>query len=187
MTRIVIALASFSLILLVAALVVGLSVGDLYNDPSEHTLRWATAHRLTGVAAALAVVFVESVIVTYFIGTSRWCKEVAETYRLDAGPVRESSRLKRRAFAVAIIGMLTVIGIIALGGAADPSTRRDNTQAWTNYHLAGALAGTALIGWTYFAAWQYVSLNQAIILEMVAEVARIRRQRGLEPLTTAPK
>ena len=44
----------------------------------------ATIHRLTGMAAALGVVFVESVVVTYFIGTSRWCKEVSETYQLDS-------------------------------------------------------------------------------------------------------
>ena len=97
----------------------------------------ATVHRLTGIAAALGVVFVESVVVTYFIGTSRWCKEVAETYRLDAAPVRESNRLKRRAFAVALVGMLTVVGVIALGAAADPATGRPNTQAWTNFHLVG--------------------------------------------------
>ena len=39
---------------------------------------------LTGTSAALAVVFVHSIAVTYFIGTSRWCKEVTETYQLDA-------------------------------------------------------------------------------------------------------
>ena len=29
------------------------------------------------------VVFVQSVVVTYFIGTSRWVREVVETYRFD--------------------------------------------------------------------------------------------------------
>jgi len=187
MTRILTTLAALSLVLLLAALLLGMSVGDLYHVPSADTLHLATVHRLTGVAAALGVVFVESVVATYFIGTSRWCKEVTETYRLDAAPVRESNRLKRRAFAVALVGMLTVVGIITLGAAGDPATGRANTQAWTVYHFSAAMAGVAVIAWTYFAAWQYVGLNHTIIQQIVAEVGEIRRQRGLEPLTTAGK
>jgi hypothetical protein len=185
MTRILLTLAALSLILLAAALLIGLSNGDLYHQPSADTLHWATVHRLTGIAAALAVVLVECVIVTYFIGTSRWCKEVVETYSLDAAPVRASNRLKRRAFAVALAGMLMVVALIALGAAADPATGRPNTQAWTNFHLVGAFVGVALIAWTYFAAWQYIAANREIIQKILAEVSRIRCERGLEPLTMA--
>ena len=65
-------------------------MGDLYArpEPTRETLQWATMHRLTGLAAALAVVFVESVVVTYFIGTSRWCKEVVETYQFETAANR---------------------------------------------------------------------------------------------------
>ena len=48
-----------------------------------------------------------------------------------------------------------------------------------------AFAGVVLIGWTYFAGWQYIAANQAIIQQVLDEVARIRRERGLEPLTMA--
>jgi uncharacterized membrane protein len=85
----------------------------LYDRPSQTTRHWATIHRLTGVAAALGVVFVHSLIVTYFIGTTRWCREVVETYRLDTGLVRASNQLKRRTFPWALAGMLAVVGIIA--------------------------------------------------------------------------
>lgn len=189
MTRILTTLAILSLVLLLAALTMGLSVGDLHQVPTPKpaTLQMATVHRLTGIAAALGVVFVESVVATYFIGTSRWCKEVTETYHLDPGRVRQSNALKRRAFAVALVGMLTVVGVIALGAAADPATGRPNTQAWTNYHLAGALAGLAVIAWSYFAAWQYVWQQHAIIEQIVAEVGEIRRGRGLGALTPAAK
>lgn len=185
MTRILLTLAVLSIVLLVAAATIGLSIGDLYagRELTDETRHMATVHRLTGIAAALSVVFLESVIATYFIGTSRWCKEVTETYRLDYQPVRESNQLKRRAFAVALTGMLTVVGIIALGAAADPATGRPNTAAWTNFHLAAALGGSALIAWTYFAGWQYVGRNHAIIEGIVARVGEIRRERGLEPAT----
>jgi hypothetical protein len=181
MTRIFLTLASVSLILMTAAMVVGFSIGNLYDRPTDVTLRWAMVHRLTGTAAALAVVFVESVVVTYFIGTSRWCKEVVETYRFDRRPVLASNRLKRRAFAVALLGMLTIVGVIAMGAAADPATGRPNTAAWTNYHLCGAIGGMMFIAWTYFVAWQAIWLNHAIIAGIVADVARVRQERGLEP------
>jgi amino acid transporter len=181
MTRILFSLASLSLILLVTALILGLSMGDLYAPrPTEETLAWATTHRLTGVAAALAVVFVESVVITYFIGTSRWCREVVETYRLDPSAVQASNRLKRRTFPWALLGMLAVVGIIALGGAADPATGRPNTQAWANWHLVGAIVGISLVAWTYVVAWNHIVANQEIIQRLVSEVQRIRSERGLQ-------
>jgi hypothetical protein len=183
MTRIFLTLASLSLILLVAAMIMGLSMGDLYElpVPSHETLHWATLHRLTGVAAALVVVFVESVVVTYFIGTSRWCKEVVETYQLDPAIVTTSNRLKRRTFPWALIGMLTVVGIISLGAAADPGAIFGrNAKAWANWHLIGAYAGIGLVAWTYLVAWNNIVANHAIITGLVAEVARIRQDRGLD-------
>jgi hypothetical protein len=182
MNRILFTLASISIVLLLAAQALGLSIGDLYArpQPDEDTLHWATVHRLTGVAAALAVVFVESVVVTYFIGTSRWCKEVSETYRLDPAAVRASNRLKRRTFPWALAGMLSVVAMIALGAAGDPATGRANTRAWADWHLIGAFLGIPLIAWTYVVAWRNVAANHAIIDQLVAEVARIRQQRGLD-------
>jgi hypothetical protein len=188
MSRILFTLASLAMILMIAALVLGLTIDDLYDHPSSVTLNWATVHRLTGVAAALAVVFVESIVVTYFIGTSRWCKEVSETYGLDRSAVVASNRLKRRTFPWALGGMLAVVGVIALGAAADPGTGRPNTADWANVHLFGALAGIAFIGWSFVAAWNNVEANHAIIEGIVADVARIRRERGLEdsPPSIAP-
>ena len=181
MTRILFTLASLSIILLVTALVLGLSMGDLNPDATQDTLHWAMVHRLTGVAAALVVVFVESVVVTYFIGTSRWCKEVVETYRLDRAIVVASNRLKRRTFPWALAGMLTVIAVAALGAAADPgSAMHHDAQAWAEWHLVGALVGILLIVWTYVVAWNNILANHAIIQQLVDEVGRIRRQRGLD-------
>jgi hypothetical protein len=180
MTRILFTLATVSLILLAAALLLGLMIGDLYApEVAEETLHWATLHRLTGIAAALVVVLVESVIVTYFVGTTRWCKEVVETYQLDLALVQESNRLKRRTFPWALAGMLAVVGIIALGGAADPATGRPDTQAWADWHLVGAVLGILLIAWTYLVAWNNIFANQAVIERVVSKVAQIRRKRGI--------
>lgn len=180
MPRILLTLALLSLILLLAAATFGFSMGDLYVRPrSSQTQILARWHFLTGLAAALAVVLVECVIVTYFIGTSRWCKEVVETYRLDAAAVQASNRLKRRTFLWALAGMMAVIGIIALGAASDPGTG-PNTKGWADWHLGGALLGITLIAWTYFAAWNNVAANQRIISQLVGDVANIRRERALD-------
>jgi hypothetical protein len=181
MTRIFLSLASLSFIFLVIAMMLGLTMGNLYQQPapSPETLQWATIHRLTGIAAALVVVFVESVVVTYFIGTSRWCKEVVETYQLDRSAIVNSNTLKRRTFPWALVGMLTVVGIIALGGASDPATLQPNTKAWANWHLMGAFFGIALIVWTFLVAWNNIVANHAIIEQLVADVARVRAERGL--------
>lgn len=183
MTRILITLSSVSMFFLVAAATLGITLGDVYLQPRPHEtqvyLRW---HFLTGLTAALVVVLVESIVVTYFIGTSRWCKEVVETYRLDPAAVQKSNRLKRRTFPWALSGMLAAVGIVALGGASDPATG-PNTRAWVDWHFGGALGGIVLIAWTYVAAWNNVVANQAIISQLVAEVAEQRRNRlAAQPL-----
>jgi hypothetical protein len=181
MSRILPTLAATSLLLLFAAMALGLSLGDVYEQPrpeaTQTIMRW---HFLTGLVAALGVVLVESVIVTYFIGTSRWCKEVSETYQLDGSAVQRSNRLKRKTFPWALAGMLGVVVVIALGGASDPATGLD-TRAWADWHLWGAILGIVLIAWTYYTAWNNVVANQAIISELVDEVGRIRRERALDP------
>ena len=109
MARIYPSLAATSLVLFLVAVVLGLSIGDLYAEIDEVTWRLRGVHMLTGTAAALGVVLVHSIAVTYFVGTSRWCKEVTETYKLDNKPVRRSAQLKRKTFPWCVLGMLTVV------------------------------------------------------------------------------
>lgn len=180
MTRIFVTLAWLAVVMMAATLVLGLAIDDLHTDHSPEMLRWATVHRLAGVATALAVVLVHSIVVTYFIGTSRWCKEVSATYALDPQYVRRSNALKRRTFPWAVLGMLAVVGVIALGAAADPATALPHTQDWVIPHLLGALAGLAFIGWAFFVEWNNIHANHQVIADVMAEVRRIRSARGLE-------
>ena len=170
-----------SLGLYLATIVMGLSIGDLYEKPpSEATIRWRGIHMLTGTSAALAVVFVHSIAVTYFIGTSRWCKEVTETYQLDTSMLRESTRLKRKTFPWCLLGMLTVIVVAALGPASDPGSGGANTAWWATVHYPAAFAGLAAITWTYYRAWLNIVANQSVIQQIVDQVAKIRQARGLD-------
>lgn len=190
MPRIFTTLAFLSLGLFLASIVLGLWIGDLYDTSDtvafESTLKTRGVHMLTGTATALAVVFLHSVVVTYFIGTSRWCKEVTETYALDPVSLARSTRLKRKTFPWCVVGMLTVVGVGALGAASDPGTGRAGTAAMADYHFMASLLGLALVGWTYFRAWTNIMDNQQVIEKIVAQVREIRQERGLETEPAAP-
>jgi hypothetical protein len=82
--------------------------------------------------------------------------------------------------------MLTVVGIISLGGAADPATMRPNTQAWADWHLYGALLGIAFVAWTYYMEWHNILANHAIIEGLVADVKKYRDERGLDTEPSNP-
>ena len=173
-----------SLGLFAVSVVLGLMIGDLYDttdsDAFESAFQARGVHMLTGTASALAVVLVHSIVVTYFIGTSRWCKEVTETYQLDPAPLLRSTQLKRKTFPWCVMGMLTVVGVGALGAASDPGTGRTGTEAMADIHLMAALAGLAFVGWTYYRAWTNILDNQEVIDSIVAMVGEIRRERGLD-------
>lgn len=179
MTRIFTILAWLAILMVAANLILGLSLGDLHQlDPT--VLQWAKVHRLLGVAAALAVVFANSIVVTYFIGTSRWAKEVVETYSLDLDFIRRTTALKRRTFPWATLSMLVIVGVISLGGAADPATGKPGTDFWKTPHLLGSIAGLAFIAWASVVEWNNIFQNQQAIHDILAEVRRIRQERGWE-------
>ena len=98
--------AMFAVALMLATALLGLWIGDLHGQTDRAVLRWGTVHRLSGVFAALMVVLVNSMAVTYFIGTGRWCREVVETYGLSAALTQGAKAIKRAAFPGSVIGML---------------------------------------------------------------------------------
>jgi hypothetical protein len=180
MIRIFTTLAWFALLMMVAALCLGLYLGDIHGQRDPMVLHLATVHRLLGAAAALVVVLVDSIVVTYFIGTSRWCKEVVETYHLDANLLRRSVLLKRRTFPWALCSMLAVVAVSALGAAADPASGRLGTEAWVSIHLVGALTGLAFIAVSFYLQAQNIASHHIVINDILTEVRRIRVERGLE-------
>ena len=172
--------ATFAVALMVATAGLGLWLGDLHGQSDPHVLRWGTVHRLSGVLAALMVVLVNSMAVTYFIGTGRWCREVVETYALDASYVERSRRLKRAAFPYALAGMLGVVAVVALGGAADPATGRPGTENWVTPHLVGGIAIAAAIAFCFQLQVPQIRRQHELIERVLDDVRAVRRSRGLE-------
>jgi len=176
--------AAFALCFMGATLILGLSLGDVRNPDDRTTQRWATVHRLSGVAAALVVVLVDSVVITYFVGTSRWCKEVVDTYRLDQNFTRRMTQIKRRTFPISVMSMLAVVGVVALGGAADPAASMQlqpfGGLTWATLHLLGATAGLIFIAYASVMQWNQIVANRVVIDDVMAAVHAVRKARGLD-------
>jgi len=141
-------------------------------------------HFYLGLASSLLVILVNSITVTYFIGTSRWCKEVAETYQLAPSLVQRSDELKRRTFPWAAGSMLLVIVLAALGGLADPSTTVSQVHPqwpaeFVTWHYALAMIALVLVAAAFWVQINRIAANYAVIDEMTAEVRRIRAERNL--------
>ncbi len=161
-------------------LLLGLYVGDLHQQADTHIQDLGMVHRMFGIATALVVVLVNSIAATYFVGTGRWCREVVETYGLDSTLVRRSVALKRRAFPWAVMAMLVIVGVSALGAAADPATRHPWTVNWVYPHLVGAILGFTFIAWAFWQEWLRIRDHHAVITDILHEVRRIREEKGLE-------
>src|SRR5690606_9533079 len=99
---------------------------------------------------------------------------------LPPDDLRTSTLLKRRTFPWCVLGMLTVVGVGALGAASDPGTGRAGTADMADVHLLAAWAGLFVVAWTYYRAWTNIAANQAVIQSIVGHVARIRAERGLD-------
>ena len=216
MARIYLSLSVVTALLMLAALGLGLRIGDLQSasqellkrraesrrteqDPKSTTEQRVAArekltqtsynfrpyrmrqstHMLAGLVAVLAAVLVNSLTVTYFIGTNRWCKEVCETYRLDRELVLRSNRLKSRAFPWSLIGILTVLGVAALGAASDPSAALQIGSSMPTWHYLAAVAGTAASVYCFHQQYRCIRGNFELIEQIMSAVAERRADRGL--------
>lgn len=140
--------------------------------------RWINFHRLLGVAAGLLVILVNSITITYFVGTSRWVKEVVDAYRLDENLAEESRVIKRKSFPWSVFGMLVIVAIVALGAASDPSGwTASNAVKFVSPHYLAAIIGLIFIAFAYWMQWTRIAENYAVIERIMGLVAE--RQQAL--------
>jgi hypothetical protein len=154
--RIFFTLAVFALVCVAAALFLGVQVGELHEvigpdvspDMRQQTIERASVHRQAGLVAAIVVIFANSISVTYFIGTSRWCREV-------------------------------IVGVAALGAAADPGTGLPNTADWVLPHFLAGLVAMAFLGFSFFVQAANIRAHYGVIGDIMIEVRKAREARGL--------
>ena len=142
--------------------------------------RRMTLHMLLGSTATLVVVLVNSVAITYFIGTSRWCREVCEAYGLPLALAEQMNGLKRRTFRWALLGILTMLLVIGLGAAADPSgSNFENSASLVMPHYLAAMAAIVVVGLAFWMQWQVIQENFVLLDEVMRGVRQARAERGL--------
>ena len=127
-------------------------------------------HFLLGVLSALVCILVNGIAMTYFIGSSKWCAEVVEAYRLDVSLAGRSRALKRRSFPWTFSGVLMVVVIVALGGASDPATQIASSADWVTWHWVVAILGSLWIMVSLLNQAGLIGAHYEVINEIVAAV-----------------
>jgi hypothetical protein len=138
-------------------------------------------HFLLGVLSCLTAILVNSIAVTYFVGTTKWIREVVETYGLGDTFIERSNQIKRATFPWAIGGMLAIIAIAASGGMADPGGwMRGQSALYVTPHFILAMLGTVVIGWSFYVQVNNIAANSQVIADVMDQVRAARQERGLE-------
>ena len=182
MKRIFLTLALLANLTLGYAVWRGLNVGD----PTEQSLeirRQVGLHMLIGLGALTFAAFVHAIALTYFMGTGRFLEETTKAYSLPSEYYDRSRKLKYRMLPGMVFCLLLLVSTGALGAVADPATHT-SLQPLLNIsdsriHLAGAVMTLVVNLLATLQEYLSVSGNSSIIDHVLAEVQRIRLERGL--------
>lgn len=160
MSRIILGMAFTVYLLVAATMLLGL-LSDPRWDPNDLGEDYFRYHFLLGLFTALFTILVHCLVFTYFLGTNRWVKETARAYTLPERFERESLALRRRAFRMALVSMLLVVGTIATGAGAHTRT----WPTWLHQVVPAATYGFMLFAfWIEFAAIErHTTLTDAVM------------------------
>ena len=148
---------------------------DAYQPLRKHV----QLHMLLGISASLVAVLVNSITVTYFVGTTRWCREVCDTYSLGDDWPRQSDALKRTAFPWSVTGIMAVMVIVAFGAASDPGAMGpDKAARWVSVHFMAAIIGCVVICYAFYRQARAVGANYDVIRQITDKVQQIRQEQG---------
>jgi len=73
-----------------------------------------------------------------------------------------------------------IIVLVAFGALSDPGANFKTHLQWRIYHFLFAVVGTGFLGLAFFIQQQNVGANYRIIEQILAEVRRVRQERGLD-------
>lgn len=182
MKRIFLSLVVVSTILLVVAATLGLNIGDVRSLDAS-TQSQVSMHMLVGLGALTFATLVHAICLTYFMGTGRWIEETSNAYSLDLSWYDRNQRIKYRTVGGVVLCVLLLISVGAFGAVADPATpvSLDGTLGMTSgqIHFFTAVLTVIINIVTNFAQFVAISQNSILVDGVLAEVCRIRADRGL--------
>jgi hypothetical protein len=139
-------------------------------------------HWDAGLATCILTLLVHSVVLTYFVGTGRWVREVSEVYGFALDLYAKAWKTKARAIPFAMGSMLVIIAAGAMGAAADPgATVRLGTWmgvAAGRWHLISVLAALAFNTISYWMEYRALEAHALIIDQVMHQVAQVRAAHG---------
>ena len=117
------------------------------------------------------------------MGTGRWVEETSNAYSLNESFHKQNQKLKYGTLPGSTLCMLLLVTTAALGAVADPATPAslDGTLGMTSaqIHFFTAI-GTCIINlMVNFSQFVAISRNSTVVEAVLAEVHRIREERGL--------
>lgn len=188
MSRIFPTLAVVAVISMLVAFGLGWVIEDARSiEPAK--MGQVTLHMFVGLGALVFVSLVHSIILTYFMGTGRWLEETCKAYSLGDEYFAASKRVKYRVIPMMVFGIFSLVMVGAVGAMADPASGSKFT-GWfgldaAKTHFAIAATAITLNLLIHFMEFQAVRQNVEIINMVLADVHRIRTERGLptDPVT----
>jgi hypothetical protein len=183
--RIFLTLAVLANITLLVAFTLGWQIGDPMagggRDPEVNGR--IGMHLLVGLGALTSATMVHALLFTYFMGTGRWIEETSHAYSLSTEWYRQNQRTKYSILPGIIISFLMLVATGSLGAVADPATAvslqktlgiNDSTLHFTAA-VCSWIVNLIVNATQYFA----IARNSAIVEGVLAEVRRIRVEKGL--------
>lgn len=185
MKRIFLTLSLAAHLTVLCALILGVRVGDPMTagglDP-EINSRIGT-HMLIGLAALTCTTMVHALQFTYFMGTGRWIEETSIAYSLAPEWHQTNQRIKYGMLPGICVSFLLIVATGCFGAVADPATP---VTLEPLLKLSDSTLHFLIAGLTWFVTGivnvlQYVAIsrNSVIVEGVLAEVRRIRLERGL--------
>ena len=144
----------------------------------EPTKKRHSVHFLLGVFTAVVCVLVNAISVTYFIGTAKWCNEVVDAYSLAPEYAQRSTRLKKSSFPWSVAGVLTIILIVAFGGASDPATEIHSSADWVSIHFMLSILGSMFLVFSFLQQVGKIGAHYEVIQDIVAATEKRKAELG---------
>ncbi len=161
-------------------------LGLMIDDPKVRSVSVQAGvqyHFLMALAALVFATLVHAIVLTYFMGTSRWIEETSAAYRLSSKLYDRSKSIKYQTIPLMIVCFLLLLFTGAMGAAADPASPMQ-AKGWGSVSAAtihliaafSAIVANLFVNWLEFRA---LEKNGEIVDEVLAEVRRIRLEKGL--------
>lgn len=182
MTRIFLTLAFFGTLLTGLTFFLGLGIDDpRVSDPQVQ--KAVSTHMLAGLGALVFSALVHAITFTYFIGTGRWIEETSRAYQLPDDLYRENQSVKYRLLPGIFVAFTMLVMTGALGAMADPAAGAHYAE-WigmssATIHLLFATVTVCLNLAVNIQEFRSIDRNGEIVASVMAEVVRIRTERGL--------